>query len=431
MRGGSSRWQVGAAIGSAFEAIGLQLYQWRRALETWLVIIPIEFVMRLWYRLDPRIYAESLRIKRVTEGNSVRKTNRYVIFALYANAPLPSFTLNIIDAIEKSPLNLVIVSNARLDPYLRAELTDKCHLLIERTNLGRDFGAYKDGISALMRREGDIGRLILLNDSMFFFKRGLDKLVAALDGAQEFIGLTEVFEIHYHIQSFMLSFGPAVVRSSAFRKFWRKYRPISTRRWSIHKGEVALSRTLTKAGFRPYILYQAAQLIPHLRTRPIRDVLESVRLLPSVCRKPLYREFDAIIGGENASVAEFEAISQGVRSVVAPGTGGRLSNLPDMGAQLDTMDRWSFEIFANKLIATIAQRNQAHVGGFLFMKYLGLPVIKRDIFYREVYSLEEIYRILSDFNEPLRDEAMSDLRRGGTAAHLRGFTWLLYSHGSI
>lgn len=430
MSNGIGRRGIWAAIGSAFEAVGFRLYRLRRTLETWFIIIPIEGLMRVWLHLDARVYFEGLRVRRVTDGNIGLKSNRYVILALYANAPLPAFTTNVIDAIEKSPLNLVIVSNARLDPYLRAELADKCHLLIERANLGRDFGAYKDGISVLMRREGDIGRLILLNDSMFFFQRGLDKLVAALDGKEDFIGLTEVFQFHYHVQSFMLSFGPAVIRSAAFRKFWRRYRPISTRRWSIHNGEVALSRRLTKAGFRPYILYQAAQLIPHLRTRPIREVLESVRFLPAVCRKPLYREFDAIIGTENASVAEFEAISQGVRTV-APGAPARLPNLPDMGAQLDTMDRWSFEIFANKLIATIAQRNQAHVGGFLFMKYLGLPAIKRDIFFREVYSLEEIYRILSDFNEPLRDEVMADLRRGGTAMHFRGLKWLLYSHGSI
>jgi hypothetical protein len=65
------------------------------------------------------------------------------------------------------------------------------------------------------------------------------------------------------------------------------------------------------------------------------------------------------------------------------------------------------------------------------MKYLGSPLIKRDIFYRGVYSLEEIYRILSDFNEPLRDEMMSDLRRGGTGANLRGLLRILHSHGSI
>jgi hypothetical protein len=62
--------------------------------------------------------------------------------------------------------------------------------------------------------------------------------------------------------------------------------------------------------------------------------------------------------------------------------------------------------------------DQAHVGGFLFMKYLGLPIIKRDIFFREVYTLEEIYWVSSEFNGPLRDEIMADLRRGGTVGSI-------------
>jgi hypothetical protein len=107
------------------------------------------------------------------------------------------------------------------------------------------------------------------------------------------------------------------------------------------------------------------------------------------------------------------------------------SILSEISNQAAALDRWSLEILVNRIIETIATRNQVHVGGFLFMRYLGMPVIKRDIFYREVYSLEDIYRILSEFQEPLRDEAMSDLRRAGTAAYLNPILKILYRHGSI
>src|SRR5262249_37629603 len=153
----------------------------------------------------------------------------------------------------------------------------------------------------------------------------------------------------------------------------------------IHKGEVRLTRRLTKAGFRPYVLFQAAQLIPHLRPRPAREVLEAVRLLPSYCRRQVYREFNRIVGSDRASL---EAISQGVHTVAPGGAPSKPATLAALSGQLETMDRWSFHIFTNSLIATIAKRNQVHVGGFLFMKYLGLPIIKRDIFFREVYTLE-------------------------------------------
>jgi hypothetical protein len=231
----------------------------------------------------------------------------------------------------------------------------------------------------------------------------------------------------------MLSFGQRALENERFIKFWRQFRPISTRRWSIHKGEVRLTRQLTKAGFRPHILYQAVQLAQHMRDKSAREVLESIQLLPTDLRWRVYEDFDAILGGANKmrSVATLEAISQGIRSLRNYGSKTDDGIVSEIGGQAAAFDRWSIEILVNKIVETIAERNQIHVGGFLFMRYLGMPVIKRDLFYREVYSLEDIYRILSVLQEPLRDEAMSDLRRVGTAAHLNPFLKALYRHGSI
>lgn len=406
----------------------------RRWLEARTLIPLIEAVVRGWYHLDPRVYSERARLRAITQGNRDSKGNRYAVFVLYARSPLPAFTRHLIDAIDRSPLNLVIVSNARLDPYLKAQLLDRCHLLIERANLGRDFGGYRDGISVLRRHTGDIDRLVLINDSLFFFDRGLDQFVARLNADHEFIGVTEVLEFHYHVQSYALSFGRVVVNSPEFRRFWRRYRPISSRRWSIHNGEVKLTRQLTKAGFRPHILYQAAELVPHLQTRSVRELLESVYLLPTAFRRTLYAEFCGIFGekGGPDTIAAVEAIAHGVSRVadepVRRGKGGAKDAIL---AQAEALGRWRFEIFAARIVAIVAERNQMHVGGFLFAKYLGLPMMKRDIFYRQVYTLEDIHRIAGELAPPLRDEMMADLRRAGTSANYRGLRKLLHYHGSI
>lgn len=425
---GSKNGVLGEVISNVFDAIGGIVHEIWYAIESWTIVLAAEILMRAWYHLNPSVYWQRLRIQSVRAGKAEKKSAKFAVLVMHTNSPLASFTETVINAINKSSFNLVVVANGSITPLLRSQLLDACHILIERKNLGRDFGAYKDAISVIINQEREIQRLVLMNDSMFYFHRGLDKLIADLDSPQEFIGLTEVFEHHYHVQSFLLSFGFHAIHHYKFKKFWKRYRPISTRRWAIHKGEVALSRCMTRAGFRPQILFQAAQLIPHLRTRPVREILESVRLLPSYCRLGLYREFDKFIGSDGLTISDFEAISQGVRPI---GPGNRPAGLSGISSQLDTMDRWSFEIFGNKLVNLIAKRNQVHVGGFLFMRYLGLPTIKRDIFYRGVYSLEEVYRILSDFNEPLRDEVMADLRRGGTSVHFKGLRRILHSHGSI
>jgi hypothetical protein len=370
-------------------------------------------------------------VRNVYNGQVPARSDRYVILTLYTKSSLPAFTTNLIDTVARSALNLVVVANLPTDAATRAYLLDNSFMLIERANLGRDFGAYKDAISILSQRVPKIDRLILLNDSVFYFKKGLDFLLNELNGTHDFIGLTEVFQFHYHVQSFMLSFGRAVLQHERFVKYWKRYRPISTRRWSIHRGEVHLTRRLTKAGFRPHILYQAAQLAAHMRDRPARDILQAVQLLPTEMRWTMFQEFDAILGDGTQLAPTLEAISQGVRSVQSYGPKVEGGSLVEISNQVAALDRWSLEILVNKIVEEIAKQNQIHVGGFLFMRYLGMPVIKRDIFYREVFSLEDVHRILSDFQEPLRDEVLSDLRRGGTAKHLKSFAKMLYRHGSI
>lgn len=419
---------------SVLDAIGRFLNVIRLEIEYRVIIPIIEGLMRLWFHLDPRVYVEQLRIRDVVQGNIAKKSDRFAVFVLYSKTTLPSFTTNLIDAVACTNLNLVVVANSELDALTKARLLDQCWLLVERCNLGRDFGAYKDAIGVLLREQNRIDRLILLNDSLFYFKRGLDDLIRRIDGGQDFIGVTEVFEFHYHVQSFALSFGPRVINNKRFRKFWRRYRPISTRRWSIHRGEIALTRCLVRSGFRPTILFQAAELRPRLAELPVRGILESIHLLPTFFRSRFYHEASIIIGREDEpeALAAIEAISEGVRRLdQGPANDTGPGALGSIGDHAEAMERWSFEILASKIVALLAGRNQIHVGGFLFMKYLGLPIIKRDIFYRDVYTLEDVYRILTELREPLRDDAMADLRRSGTAAHLNPFLKLLYRHGSI
>jgi hypothetical protein len=170
----------------------------------------------------------------------------------------------------------------------------QCHLLVERTDLGRDFGGYKDGLSIIEKRFGIVDRLILLNDSLFYFDEGLDELVVALDGEAPLIGMCEDHHLYYHIQSFALSFGRQVLSNARFRRFWRKFRPVSTRRWAISRGERALTRQVLRAGFKPRIIYSAAQLLPYLKTHSYGQLLEAIRLLPEPSRRGLFQQLQLL-----------------------------------------------------------------------------------------------------------------------------------------
>jgi hypothetical protein len=411
--------------------------------ELFLIVRPIEGFRRIWYHLDPRLYSRRLRIHRITEGGVAVKGNKYILFVLFTKYELPAFFQTLIDAVKRSPLNLIIVSNCHLPPTLRETLLRQCHLVIERADLGRDFGGYKDGISILFERKADIERLIIINDSLFFLEGKVDDLIAGLNGEEDVIGMTEDFHLYYHIQSFALSFSRAVLTNRRFLRYWRTYRPVSTRRWAIQKGERGLTRQLMRAGFRPHILYHGAMLIPRLKALDVDDLLSTVQLMPAVQRARIFDEIDELRENEtNATFTAVETLAKSVRRLHRLNE-EQLGDLPHLNIlQMLTISqqtvttyrerqRWLLENFGERIVSTITSSNQIHIGGFLFMKFLGMPAFKRDIFYREVYALEEVDEIMSELGVGMKEEVMEELRQRSTARLLKGLPKILYRHGAI
>jgi hypothetical protein len=432
-----------APTSSRLRGVLAWLHGLRGRLELGFIIYPIEGVLRAWYHLNLRIYSERLRIRRVTEGRMKPKSDRYVLFVVYTKQSMPAFIETIIRAIGRSRLNLVISTNARITEEQRDILLGKCNLLIERVDLGRDFGGYRDGISILQRRCNNIERLVLLNDSLFYFENGLDALVRGLDGEHDVIGMTEVFEHHYHIGSYAISVSRAVLQNAQFQRYWKKYRPIPTRRWSIHKGEVGLSRALMKAGFKPHILYHGAQLTPHMRSATLHELMTAIHFLPNDLRDRLFDHLDQLrVKQTGSKLSAIDTLSRSVRRLQRFDNPQmvdlRLANTTKLLSisHLTTTthserERVTRNNFVDRIISTITTRNQIHVGGFLFVKYLSMPAFKRDIFYREIYGFADIDEILASIKEPMRREIMADLRQKGSQGHFKGLAKILAKHGSI
>jgi hypothetical protein len=419
------------------------LHGLRGRIELGCIIYPIEGIWRAWHHLNPRIYSERLRIRQITQGRMKQKSDRYVLFVVYAKQSVPVFIETVLKAIGRSHLNLVISTNARITEEQRDVLLDKCNLLIERVDLGRDFGGYRDGIRILQRRCNNIERLILLNDSLFYFENGLDALIGGLDGEHDVIGMTEVFEHHYHMGSYAISVSRAVLQNPRFQRYWKRYRPIPTRRWSIHKGEVGLTRMLMKAGFKPHILYHGAQLTPYMRSATWHELMTAIHFLPNDFRNRLFDYLDQLrLVQTGAKLSAIDTLSRSVRRLQRFDnprmTNLRLANTTKLLAisQLTTTthserERVARDNFVDRIISTITTRNQIHVGGFLFVRYLSMPAFKRDIFYREVYGFADIDEILASIKEPMRRDIMADLRQKGSQSHLKGLARILAKHGSI
>ncbi len=363
-------------------------------------VLALEAIQQLLDRFDPHVYSEARRIRSVREGGAHKADGKFFVLVLYCTDTLPKFTRTLIDAVARSPFNLVIVSNAQLTDGLAEELRGKSRLLIERNNIGRDFGGYKDGIAIVLRRF-DVERLVIANDSVFYLNEGLDELLAKLDGPHDLIGVSEVYDHHYHVASFLMSFGRRVVQSAAFRDFWRRYKPLGSRRWAIFRGEGDLSAQLLRGGFRPHILYRAVHLRPYLANLANDDAV--MPLLPLQVRAWLAGS------GEARSTTLLHKIDIAWKWL--------------RGAPRAKLEG------ADLVIDEVMGRNQMHAAGLMFRKFMGLPLIKRDLYYRGVYSLDDLAAMVADQPPDLREDIIADLRRRGDSERLGPFGRLLHRHG--
>jgi hypothetical protein len=334
-------------------------------------------------------------VRGLTEGGGIKPSRKFFIFVLYCDGNIPGFTRTLIDAIARSEFNLIAVSNGTVTSEARVELLGKSCLFIERNNVGRDFGGYKDGINILLRRFAEIDRLVIANDSVFYLPRGLDQLITSLDAVDEdFIGVSETYKNFYHVASFMLSFGKRVVSSAAFLEFWREYKPLGSRQWAIFEGEGKLVQRLMRAGFEPRVLYRVEDVARQLNSA------EGYKFLPAEIRMRL----------SDPETKQNGLLWRSVKSC-------QDSSVCDCKS------------LGERAADEIMKHNQMHAVGLLFYKFKNLPLIKRDIVFREIYSLAEVASFLDGVENSLRDEIIADLSRRGGPERLGYFRRLMHRHG--
>jgi len=189
--------------------------------------------------------------------NSERKDSPNVaIVALYPRKAILISALRLIDQLIVNEYHVVAVLNGRnswTDSWLD-ELNQRNLTILIRPNIGRDFGAYQAGIryAQMLPSHGTSKRLIITNDSMYFFPTSKDFLDDLLSSTHDWFGMFVNYQFHVHAQSFFESFSSKVFLGNEFINFWENYYPTNIRHNVINKGEVGLTKKLIKGGFIPH-----------------------------------------------------------------------------------------------------------------------------------------------------------------------------------
>jgi hypothetical protein len=300
---------------------------------------------------------------------------------------------------------VMYISNYPLRPSGREALAALVWRLFERHNLGRDVGAFRDGVLWLEEHGwlAKIETLIIANDSMQFlpgrYAKSLIDELRAFENSDDNGLFSHISHAHYtHYQSYFQALKPAIFRSSLFLQFWRDYIPLSHRGHCIFNGEIALSVNVYRRFKNVRVLYTSNGLLGvlekllaegHGLSGPV-----ALRLMPSVART---------MQRGQASYSLHQILKRGDQEEPLPG--------------------WVLYC----LVEIIENNNPSHVAAFLYPVYLHCPLVKQDLCVAGSFSLAQA---ISLYREALLDSSANCEETIEVDAYANEYARVLYAKGT-
>jgi lipopolysaccharide biosynthesis protein len=191
-------------------------------------------------------------VERIAGADAGPIDGRVCVFAHYDRKGfVHDYVLHYLAALRSAGFRIVFVTNSPgLSPSEVDKLKPLTHAILRRKNVGRFFGAYKDGIAAIDDL-GAVDLLLLADDSLYgpFSPLGATiRRVTALPG--QFWSLTDSWDRAYHLDTDFLLFSREAIASEAFRTFFSRLRYVNSKYYVFRHYEVGLSQALIRAGLR-------------------------------------------------------------------------------------------------------------------------------------------------------------------------------------
>lgn len=175
---------------------------------------------------------------------------KVALYLLYQPGGIAESTIFTCRFLAAKGYGVLVVSNAPIAAADRQRLAPEVWRMVERPNLGYDFGGYRDGLRLLRDWGAAPETLLILNDSVWF---PLDPDTAAIEDLEahpaDIAGAilrergTERF-----LESYLYRIRGAVLQDQAFRAFWERLRLTSNKYHVIRRGERGFSRSMIAAG---------------------------------------------------------------------------------------------------------------------------------------------------------------------------------------
>ena len=331
----------------------------------------IEPIIRTVNRFNPKTYDRKSRIRRIVKCQISHDTKNFAVVVYNESKFLQKNISALLRALNQKKYNILLVSNVTPKRNVFEQIKARCSIFMERANLGRDFGAYKDAILYLKEINPEIDRLIFCNDSVFYIDEKLDDYLDLIDDEQDIVGMTESYVDNYHLQSYFIYCGKRALDRPEFWLYWQKYLPLNTRPWAIKRGELGFSKFMSRAQIELNATHNVPLLIKNL------NKLDS-----------------------NKWPVLYDSLSKHVQDSVTGTLKSRFNSYFQDSATL--FDRSSLrenylKALRREMAVLAAEGSQVHKAMFVYC-LLGLPIIKRDICYRGEYQFGEALDLYQQLN---------------------------------
>ncbi len=196
-----------------------------------------------------RAYDASRSQMRRSAGR-VPNGGKIAAILIFAPDALPESTLLTLQSFTAAGFAPLVISNGPLRDKSRAALLDLSFYLVERPNLGYDFGGYREAVATL----NDLGvlpdELLIMNDSVWLIPQLFAPFLARLraTGCDLSGGVLRGKNNILWIESYFYRISGAAFQSDVFQRFWADYRLINSKFAVIRIGERDFSVKMKAGG---------------------------------------------------------------------------------------------------------------------------------------------------------------------------------------
>src|SRR5882724_3673228 len=176
---------------------------------------------------------------------------RIAIFAHYdGDVEIKPYVVTFLRGLREVCNEIVFVSTTALSEVELGRVRPFCERTYLRANAGYDFGMWQHALSEL--ELSNVDELVLTNSSVFgpvYPLAPIFEQMAARDC--DFWGMTDSFEIRWHLQSYFLVLKRQALLAPAFSRFFSGVLPYRDKDQVIRSYELGLTQFLREHGLKP------------------------------------------------------------------------------------------------------------------------------------------------------------------------------------